>query len=202
MCVLEAALQTAGATQPRWNPRCRVGIYLGSSPHHASSVGLILNQQTGCVSPQYHCVYDDLFETPKLDPQNDDTWQKLAAFDTQEGSYSPDPKFFPDFEEKAPAPEGGLDPDSGPQTRGKLRKRRKHNKKRKQRENQSHREMIPVFPGPQRTTEHLDPILEDEDDEDPITHNGERFLEGFRDHLEDGSDEDEPSNTPLSEAPV
>ena len=30
---------------------------------HAHSVSLILNLQTGLVSPQYHCQYDDLFET-------------------------------------------------------------------------------------------------------------------------------------------
>ena len=189
--VLERALQTAGGSQPRWNPRCRVGVYLGASPHHASSVGLILNQQTGCVSPQYHCVYDDLFETPKLDPQNDDTWQKLAAFDTQEGSYSPDPKFFPDFEEKTPVPEGGLDPDSGPQTRGKLRKRKEHNKKKRKREKKTHREMIPVFSGPERTTEHLDPVVEDDEDDQTIAHDGIRFLERFRDDLDSDSDEEQ-----------
>jgi hypothetical protein len=36
---------------------------LGPSPRHASSVALILNLKTGLVSPQFHCQYDDLFES-------------------------------------------------------------------------------------------------------------------------------------------
>jgi hypothetical protein len=36
---------------------------LGYSSKHALNVSLILNLQTGLVSPQYHCQYDDLFET-------------------------------------------------------------------------------------------------------------------------------------------
>ena len=190
VCVLEEALQTQGGSSPkRWNPRCRVGVYLGASPHHAASVGMILNQQTGCVSPQFHCAYDDLFETPKLDPQNNDTWQKLASFDTREGTHNPDPKFFPDFEKQTEAPEGGLDPNSGPTTRGKLRKRKTHNKKKRKQQQKTHREMVPVFSGPNRTTEHMDPIVEDEEDEDD---DGEQFLRRMSDYLDDDSDE-EPS---------
>ena len=88
--VLETPLQTTGGQQPRWRPRARVGVYLGASPHHASSVGLILNQQTALVSPQFHCLYNDLFETPNSDPQNNDLWQQLAHFDKQERTYNPD----------------------------------------------------------------------------------------------------------------
>ena len=36
---------------------------MGTSPLHASTVGLILNPQTNRLSPQFHCVYDDWFET-------------------------------------------------------------------------------------------------------------------------------------------
>ena len=52
---------------PRWNARTRVGVYLGSSPHHAASVGLILSLDTGLVSPQYNCTYDDFFAMPQSD---------------------------------------------------------------------------------------------------------------------------------------
>jgi hypothetical protein len=48
---------------PRWKPRSRVGIYLGFSPNHASSVPLVLSTTTGLVSPQYHVVFDDNFTT-------------------------------------------------------------------------------------------------------------------------------------------
>jgi hypothetical protein len=47
----------------KWSDRTRVGINLGYSSKHALNVSLILNLQTGLVSPQYHCSYDDLFET-------------------------------------------------------------------------------------------------------------------------------------------
>jgi hypothetical protein len=47
----------------KWSDRTRVGVNLGYSSKHTLNVSLILNQQTGLVSPQYHCIYDDLFET-------------------------------------------------------------------------------------------------------------------------------------------
>jgi hypothetical protein len=46
-----------------WSDRTRIDINVGYSSRHAHSVSLILNLQTGLVSPQYHCQYDDLFET-------------------------------------------------------------------------------------------------------------------------------------------
>jgi hypothetical protein len=47
----------------KWSDRTRVGVNLGYSSKHALNVSLILNLQTGLVLPQYHCIYDDLFET-------------------------------------------------------------------------------------------------------------------------------------------
>jgi hypothetical protein len=40
-----------------------MGIDLRYSSRHALSESLILNLQSGLASPQYHCQYDDLFET-------------------------------------------------------------------------------------------------------------------------------------------
>ena len=40
-------------------------MYLGRSPVHASNVALVLNLNTGHVSPQYHLVFDDEFSTVK-----------------------------------------------------------------------------------------------------------------------------------------
>ena len=53
----------AGQGLPKWNKRARIGIYLGQSPKHARSVALVLNIKTGLVSPQFHVVFDDMFET-------------------------------------------------------------------------------------------------------------------------------------------
>ena len=66
--VLDPRLQD-GHKIPKWQPRSRRGQYLGISPNHSTTVGLILNPLTGNVSPQYHCVYDELFTTvPNADP--------------------------------------------------------------------------------------------------------------------------------------
>ena len=48
---------------PRWNERVRVGACAGRSPQHAGNVALVLNLKTGHVSPQFHVVFDDYFET-------------------------------------------------------------------------------------------------------------------------------------------
>ena len=61
--VLDARLQTNPKGVPKWEPRARVGIYLGRSPAHASNVALVLNPKTGLVSPQFHVVFDDDFTT-------------------------------------------------------------------------------------------------------------------------------------------
>jgi GAG-pre-integrase domain len=55
----------------KWDPRARLGIYLGNSPLHAKTCGLVLSIHTGLVSPQYHVEYDDLFETTRGDQSSD-----------------------------------------------------------------------------------------------------------------------------------
>ena len=66
--VLDEANQSGLTGTPKWEPRARAGVYLGHSPSHAGNVALVLNLQTGHVSPQYHLVFDDDFSTvPYLD---------------------------------------------------------------------------------------------------------------------------------------
>ena len=60
---MDSRLQSGIAGPPKWEPRSRLGIYVGHSPSHAGSVALVLNPRTGHVSPQYHVVFDDLFTT-------------------------------------------------------------------------------------------------------------------------------------------
>jgi len=67
----------------KWSDRTRIGINLGYSSRHALSVSLILNLQTGLVSPQYHCQYDDLFETTMVTQARSiptSQWQYKAGF--------------------------------------------------------------------------------------------------------------------------
>jgi Reverse transcriptase (RNA-dependent DNA polymerase) len=75
---LDANLQ-GGKKIPKWSSRAKLGIYLGRSPYHARSVGLVLSTTSGLVSPQFHVRYDDVFETV----QNIDTishWQEKCGF--------------------------------------------------------------------------------------------------------------------------
>ena len=79
--VLEAKLQSGVAGVPKWDPRSRLGIYVGHSPSHAGSVALVLNPKTGHVSPQYHIIFDDNFTTvPYMNEhQVPPNWSNLVA---------------------------------------------------------------------------------------------------------------------------
>ena len=60
--VLDPKLQD-GSKLPKWSPRSRLGQFLGFSPKHSSTVGLIRHIATGYCSTQYHVVYDEKFTT-------------------------------------------------------------------------------------------------------------------------------------------
>jgi len=60
--VLEPTLQD-GRKLPKWQPRSRRGQFVGWSPLHSSKVALVRNLVTGRISPQFHVVFDDWFET-------------------------------------------------------------------------------------------------------------------------------------------
>ena len=72
----------SGKGIPHWQPRSRIGLYLGPSPRHARTVGLILNLQTGLASPQFHVSFDEFFETVRPtsgNPGTISTWQEKAG---------------------------------------------------------------------------------------------------------------------------
>ena len=83
--VLDPKLQD-GKKLPKWQARARRGQYLGTSPDHSSTVGLIHNLRTGFISPQYHVIYDDLFSSvpnaesgglPHAQEFNGEFWRRL-----------------------------------------------------------------------------------------------------------------------------
>ena len=85
--VLDPKLQD-GKKLPKWQARARRGQYLGTSPDHSSTVGLIHNLRTGFISPQYHVIYDDLFSSvpnaesgglPHTQEFTGDFWRRLIA---------------------------------------------------------------------------------------------------------------------------
>ena len=75
--VLEAKLQD-GKKLPKWNRRARMGQFLGFSRQHSSTVALVRNLHTGYVSPQYHMVFDDNFETVFHDGKSDEEFQTIC----------------------------------------------------------------------------------------------------------------------------
>ena len=75
--VLESNLQS-GHIQNKWKKRSRVGIYLGRYLQHSQSVALMLEKNTGLVSPQFHLSFDPSFYTVKQD-KLDSKWQLKAG---------------------------------------------------------------------------------------------------------------------------
>lgn len=63
--VLDSRLSD-GKRIPKWDPRCRTGIFLGYSDEHAGSVSLVLNPDTDRISAQYNVIHDDKFQTCTL----------------------------------------------------------------------------------------------------------------------------------------
>jgi len=74
---LDSRLQT-GNSIPKWNSRCRLGLYLGTSPRHARSISLVLHLDTARISPQFHVIHDDFFES--VDDHTTCTWSIVAGF--------------------------------------------------------------------------------------------------------------------------
>ncbi len=79
-------LQSACGPGPqKWEPRSRIGAYLGLFPFHAGSVALVFNPKTARVSPQHHVIFDDDFTTvPYMErsevPPN---WKELSRLSTK-----------------------------------------------------------------------------------------------------------------------
>ena len=71
----------SGKKISHWRPRARIGINLGFSPRHARTVSLVLNTQTGNVSPQFHIRHDDFFATVR-GMKLKSRWQEAAGFVT------------------------------------------------------------------------------------------------------------------------
>ena len=87
--VLDNQLQQNSAIFHKWKDQARVGLYLGRSPFHARLVALVLNLQTGFVSPQFHVKFNPSFQTMcqafiKKPPES--LWQVKCGFAIWKGS--------------------------------------------------------------------------------------------------------------------
>jgi hypothetical protein len=113
--VLEARLQ-AGHKIPKWEPRSRMAIYLGRSPHHATNVPLVMNIATGLVSPQFHVVYDDHFSTTQSFETNTLPPNWIHLFQERSDNVLADNPILrdahtlgPEWDDPVPLPESTLD---------------------------------------------------------------------------------------------
>ena len=61
-----------------WGECSRIGIFLCHSPHHAPSIPLVLLTQTGLISAQFHCVFDDDFDTDGKEQADTSIWETKA----------------------------------------------------------------------------------------------------------------------------
>jgi len=80
--VLSPRLREGGHV-PKWEPRSKRGQFVGYSPLYASNVGMIRNLNTGYVSPQFHMIHDDFFETMHSDEgslPSAKVWKHLYTF--------------------------------------------------------------------------------------------------------------------------
>ena len=73
----------AGKSIPKWDSCARLGVYLGPSLRHACSEVLVLHQNPGFVSLQFHVTFDDFFETTCFNHAETllpSAWQKHDEF--------------------------------------------------------------------------------------------------------------------------
>ncbi len=80
--ILVQDLQTDTAIHHKWKLRSQVGMYLGCLPQHARDVSLVLNQDMGLVSPQFHIKLESNFQTLREKGARlpTSTWQIKCGF--------------------------------------------------------------------------------------------------------------------------
>lgn len=96
-----------GKSIGRWEPRSTRYIHMGFSDQHSKTVPLVLNPETGSITPQWNVTFDDYFTTVSMKPEdlpdfNGSEWNNLfgthtchfpaAAFDELDPMDSADSK--------------------------------------------------------------------------------------------------------------
>ena len=87
--VLDARL-AEGKKIPKFKMRSRMGQYLGTSRSHSSQVALVRNLHTEYISPQYHVLFDDDFETVYSGGSSGDEFETIVngLFETSLETYA------------------------------------------------------------------------------------------------------------------
>jgi len=106
--VLEPSLSQAGGKIPKWQPRSRRAQFVGVSPLHAENIGVVRNLTTGYITPQFHLIYDEWFETvhaPAGTPPKE--WESLCIYHRFQTVFDPDdtpPELGPEWKEPESVP--------------------------------------------------------------------------------------------------
>ena len=89
--VLDPKLQS-GKKLAKFDKRARLGQYLGFSPEHSTLVALVRHLGSGHVSPQWHVVFDDKFQSVFSNgAMSDEDFDELCSllYDTSRDHYVP-----------------------------------------------------------------------------------------------------------------
>ena len=72
----------------KWDALVCTEIFLSWSKYHAISIALVLNPRTDHISPQYHVIFDDKFESIHK-PKQTENFDLLRVLSKQENRYHP-----------------------------------------------------------------------------------------------------------------
>jgi hypothetical protein len=77
--VLDRRMQE-GTSPPKWTKRTTQKVYVGHLHHYSKSVPMVWDPKTKLVSPQFHVMFDDNFDTvqaPNPNIKQSDTMDRL-----------------------------------------------------------------------------------------------------------------------------
>ena len=124
-----------GYKVPKWEPQSRQAQYMGFSTLHASTVGLVRNLKTGNISPQFHLVFDDWFETVHASASEEPkAWQELIQFQ----------RFSNDFDDDDYVPELSQEWLSQEELQAREERDKRRRESGQQKEQAQQKEQIPI----------------------------------------------------------
>jgi Reverse transcriptase (RNA-dependent DNA polymerase) len=121
--VLEPSLTQAGSKIPKWQPKSRRAQFVGFSPLHSENIGLVRNLASGYITPQYHIIFDDWFETvhaPEGPPPRQ--WDEMTLYQRMYTVFDPDdrpPPLGPEWNPPQPPPDPPDQPPPPPPRQGR-----------------------------------------------------------------------------------
>jgi hypothetical protein len=104
----------SGSKGKKWSSRSRLGIYLGQLIQYVCKESLVLSLSSGLVSPQFHVIHDDDFDTLVKYARNSipsSQWQIKCGFVSTDHKENNCDRAIPTRVRNNPATKGGTVPD-------------------------------------------------------------------------------------------